>query len=413
MNAQELWNRYQTHLCRVPAVGLTLDISRMTFDDGFLARMAPAMQKAFAAMDALEKGAIANPDEKRMVGHYWLRAPELAPTPEIAAEIRDTLAAIKAFAAEVHSGKIKPPTAAQVHPRALDRHRRLGARAEVRRRRPRRSRRRQDGRHFIDNTDPDGIARDAGAARRHGSARPWSSSSARAAARRRPATACSLVADAYRKARPRLRPARRRRHRHRLAARPAGRRSRTGWPASRCGTGSAAAPASCRPSAWSPAASRGSTSTAMLAGAAACDEATRAHDTAEEPRRPAGPDVASRHRRQGREGHGRPALQGPAAPVQPLPPAARDGVARQAARPRRQARRPGDRRLRQQGLDRPARLRPAAARRREQLLRHLHPRARGRRQPRSRSSPASRPATTCTASCSAPARPSSRTTASR
>ena len=28
---------------------------------------------------ALEKGAIANADEKRMVGHYWLRAPELAP----------------------------------------------------------------------------------------------------------------------------------------------------------------------------------------------------------------------------------------------------------------------------------------------------------------------------------------------
>ena len=33
-------------------------------------------------MDALEKGAIANPDEDRMVGHYWLRAaPHMAPTP--------------------------------------------------------------------------------------------------------------------------------------------------------------------------------------------------------------------------------------------------------------------------------------------------------------------------------------------
>ena len=29
-------------------------------------------------MAALEKGAIANPDENRMVGHYWLRAPDLA-----------------------------------------------------------------------------------------------------------------------------------------------------------------------------------------------------------------------------------------------------------------------------------------------------------------------------------------------
>ena len=41
-------------------------------------------------------------------------------------------------------------------------------------------------------------------------------------------------------------------------------------------------------------------------------------------------------------------------------------------RPGRQGREPGHRRLRQQGLDRPARLRAAAARGREQLLRHLH-----------------------------------------
>ena len=31
------------------------------------------IDRAFADMKALESGAIANPDEKRMVGHYWLR----------------------------------------------------------------------------------------------------------------------------------------------------------------------------------------------------------------------------------------------------------------------------------------------------------------------------------------------------
>ena len=41
--------------------------------------MEPAIQRAYAAMDALEGGAIANPDEGRMVGHYWLRAPRKAP----------------------------------------------------------------------------------------------------------------------------------------------------------------------------------------------------------------------------------------------------------------------------------------------------------------------------------------------
>jgi glucose-6-phosphate isomerase len=68
MNPQALWDRYKSHLCRVTSVGLSLDISRMNFDDGFFSRMEPAMAKAYAAMDALEKGAIANPDEARMVG---------------------------------------------------------------------------------------------------------------------------------------------------------------------------------------------------------------------------------------------------------------------------------------------------------------------------------------------------------
>ena len=75
MDPAKLWQRYQRYLCRVPALGFTLDISRLRFDDGFFDRMAPSINKAFEAMDALEHGAIANPDEHRMVGHYWLRAP--------------------------------------------------------------------------------------------------------------------------------------------------------------------------------------------------------------------------------------------------------------------------------------------------------------------------------------------------
>ncbi|KAF0918446.1 hypothetical protein E2562_024231 [Oryza meyeriana var. granulata] len=43
---------------------------------------------AFAAMGELEKGAITNPDEGRMVGHYWLRDPGLAPTPSSALRSR-------------------------------------------------------------------------------------------------------------------------------------------------------------------------------------------------------------------------------------------------------------------------------------------------------------------------------------
>ena len=79
----------------------------MNVDDAFFATMEPRMQKAFADMAKLEAGAIANPDENRMVGHYWLRNSALAPTPEIRNEIDETAARIKDFAAKIHSGEIR------------------------------------------------------------------------------------------------------------------------------------------------------------------------------------------------------------------------------------------------------------------------------------------------------------------
>jgi glucose-6-phosphate isomerase len=105
-----LWKRFQRYLCRVSSLELSLDVSRMRFEDSFIERMADPLQGAFAAMDALERGAIANPDENRMVGHYWLRAPDLAPSSEIAREIRETIADVKSFATAVHGGAIRPPT---------------------------------------------------------------------------------------------------------------------------------------------------------------------------------------------------------------------------------------------------------------------------------------------------------------
>src|SRR3974377_296772 len=99
MSTPILWKRYKQYLCQVPSLGLTLDVSRMRFEDGFVDRMAAPMERAVESMGALEGGAIATPDENRMVGHYWLRAPKLAPTPEIATEIRKTVADVKSFAA--------------------------------------------------------------------------------------------------------------------------------------------------------------------------------------------------------------------------------------------------------------------------------------------------------------------------
>lgn len=87
---------------------MTLDTSRMIMADDYLIRMEPEMQKAYNAMDALESGAICNPDENRMVGHYWLRMPGLAPTQEIREVIEKTVQAIKDFTFMIHAAKIYP-----------------------------------------------------------------------------------------------------------------------------------------------------------------------------------------------------------------------------------------------------------------------------------------------------------------
>ncbi len=107
MDGDTLWQRFQQYWLLDERTGISLDISRMRFPDDYLARMEAPAQKAFAAMQALESGAIANPDEHRQVGHYWLRNASLAPTAELRATIAKDLADIQSFAQDVHSGAIK------------------------------------------------------------------------------------------------------------------------------------------------------------------------------------------------------------------------------------------------------------------------------------------------------------------
>lgn len=111
MTQPSLWTRFTQYHLRYEDLGFTLDISRMRFGEDFLPAMASKAKVALEAMSKLEAGAIANPDENRMVGHYWLRNPGLAPTAELEAEIENTLAAVKKFAADVHAGTIRPPGA--------------------------------------------------------------------------------------------------------------------------------------------------------------------------------------------------------------------------------------------------------------------------------------------------------------
>lgn len=101
-----LWQRYQDWLYYHEGLGFYLDVSRMRFDEAFVEALQTKFNKAFKDMTALEGGSIANPDENRMVGHYWLRSPDLAPTPELQQEIVKTLEHIETFTQKVHTGEI-------------------------------------------------------------------------------------------------------------------------------------------------------------------------------------------------------------------------------------------------------------------------------------------------------------------
>ena len=109
MDNLALWQRYQDWLYYTEDLGIYLDISRISFSDAQIEQLKPKFDKAFKDIEALEAGAIANLDENRMVGHYWLRDPDLAPTAELRQDIIDTNNSVIDFQQKIHSGEIHPP----------------------------------------------------------------------------------------------------------------------------------------------------------------------------------------------------------------------------------------------------------------------------------------------------------------
>ena len=152
------WQRYKQYHLRLQDLGFALDISRIDFPEDYLGAMEPRMQDAFAAMAELEAGSIANPDENRQVGHYWLRHASLAPSPEMRAAIENCLAEIHRLAARVHSGEMQGTDGPFAHCLIIG----IGGSAlgpqfvadalDC----PKRDKLKL---HFFDNTDPDGMDR--------------------------------------------------------------------------------------------------------------------------------------------------------------------------------------------------------------------------------------------------------------
>ena len=108
LDPQGQWQRFCSLLWHSEPLGFWLDVSRMGLDPETLDQLRPRFSQAFTAMAALEGGAIANPDEQRQVGHYWLRAPQLAPDSASGAHVNDEIDRIEAFGREVLGGAIGP-----------------------------------------------------------------------------------------------------------------------------------------------------------------------------------------------------------------------------------------------------------------------------------------------------------------
>ena len=108
-DAKTQWKRLCDLLWFHDGLGVWLDVSRMRVNAADFEWLEPGFKTAFEAMQQLEAGAIANPDEQRQVGHYWLRTPELAPSSELQQHISREIDLIAAFGRDVINGTIKAP----------------------------------------------------------------------------------------------------------------------------------------------------------------------------------------------------------------------------------------------------------------------------------------------------------------
>jgi glucose-6-phosphate isomerase len=102
----ELWRKFCRSRWSAPELEASLDVSRVRMNQAPDAPLTAALARALAAMAALEGGALANAEEGRMVGHYWLRAPRLAPSADIRAAIIEAQADVQTLAGAVRDGRL-------------------------------------------------------------------------------------------------------------------------------------------------------------------------------------------------------------------------------------------------------------------------------------------------------------------
>ena len=81
MNKHNLnnWKKFSNYLWFNDELNIWIDISKINFNDEDFEAINQKFVNVFNALDELENGAIANIDENRQVGHYWLRNSSIAP----------------------------------------------------------------------------------------------------------------------------------------------------------------------------------------------------------------------------------------------------------------------------------------------------------------------------------------------
>ena len=105
-NEQAKWERFCDLLWYNEKLGFWIDTSRMNINNEDFDKYQIYFKNCFSAMKQIENGSIANEDEQRKVGHYWLRNPLVAPDDSIRDTIYQQVNSIKKFARHILEAQI-------------------------------------------------------------------------------------------------------------------------------------------------------------------------------------------------------------------------------------------------------------------------------------------------------------------
>ncbi len=108
------WEKYLNSVIRYPELGFAIDFSRMNVPADLESRLEVEIKRALDDLIKTESGEIVNPDEGRMVGHYWLRNPDIAPATE-GKWIREVKKQVSEFAKFIRSGVLRAPNGNAFH----------------------------------------------------------------------------------------------------------------------------------------------------------------------------------------------------------------------------------------------------------------------------------------------------------